>query len=136
MTYANVAATLALVFAMSGGAYAASNIIITSTKQISPCTNGKAGAVGAAGAAGAAGAKGLRVRLVKKVLLVLKAKLAKKVSRAKKVEKGRKVNLGLLAGSFRRVRPRRVCGALDRHLKRYTLLRVDLVLDSAGRTTG
>jgi hypothetical protein len=35
-TYANIAATLALVFAMSGGAYAASRVLITSTKQISP----------------------------------------------------------------------------------------------------
>ena len=35
-TYANVAMTLALVFAMSGGAYAAFTSLITSTKQISP----------------------------------------------------------------------------------------------------
>lgn len=36
LTYANVAATLALVFAMSGGALAASHYVITSTKQIKP----------------------------------------------------------------------------------------------------
>ena len=36
MTYANVAATLALVFAMSGGAPAANHYLITSTNQISP----------------------------------------------------------------------------------------------------
>ena len=36
LSYANVAMTLALVFAMSGGAYAASKYVITSTKQISP----------------------------------------------------------------------------------------------------
>jgi hypothetical protein len=36
ITYANVAATLALVFAMSGGALAARHYLITSTKQISP----------------------------------------------------------------------------------------------------
>lgn len=36
MIYANVAMTVALVFAMSGGAYAASRYMITSTKQISP----------------------------------------------------------------------------------------------------
>jgi hypothetical protein len=36
LTYANVAVTLALVFAMSGGAYAASRYVITSIKQISP----------------------------------------------------------------------------------------------------
>jgi hypothetical protein len=36
ITYANVALTLTLVFAMSGGAYAAGKYLITSTKQISP----------------------------------------------------------------------------------------------------
>lgn len=67
-TYANVAMTLALVFAMSGGAYAASKYLITSTKQISPKVlkalaskhgpAGPAGAAGPAGPAGLAGAKG------------------------------------------------------------------------------
>ncbi len=62
-TYANVAMTLALVFAMTGGAYAASKYVITSTKQISPKVlkslkgaNGKNGPAGPAGPAGAAGA--------------------------------------------------------------------------------
>ncbi len=36
LTYANVTATLALVFSMSGGALAASHYLIKSTKQISP----------------------------------------------------------------------------------------------------
>jgi hypothetical protein len=65
LTYANVAATLALVFAMSGGALAASKFIVTSTKQIKPSVlaqlkgkAGPAGAPGAAGAQGPAGAKG------------------------------------------------------------------------------
>ncbi len=71
VTYANVAMTLALVFAMSGGAYAASKYVISSTKQISPKvlkslqgkngtngTNGATGAAGPQGPAGAAGAKG------------------------------------------------------------------------------
>jgi Collagen triple helix repeat (20 copies) len=62
LTYANVAMTLALVFAMSGGAYAAKHYLITSTKQISPKVlkqlKGAKGATGAAGAAGAAGAQG------------------------------------------------------------------------------
>jgi hypothetical protein len=62
LTYANVAMTLALVFAMSGGAYAASKYLITSTKQIKPSVlkslKGKAGATGAAGAQGAQGLKG------------------------------------------------------------------------------
>jgi hypothetical protein len=59
MTWANVAMTLALVFAMSGGAYAAKKYLITSTKQISPKVlkqlQGKAGPAGAQGPAGPAG---------------------------------------------------------------------------------
>lgn len=65
-TYANVVVTVALVFAMSGGAYAAKRYLITSTKQISPKVlksfqgmAGKAGANGVPGAAGPAGAVGL-----------------------------------------------------------------------------
>ncbi|MGA9876069.1 MAG: collagen-like protein [Solirubrobacteraceae bacterium] len=54
--------TLALVFAMSGGAYAASKYVITSTKQINPrvlkSLVGKTGANGAQGPAGPAGAQG------------------------------------------------------------------------------
>jgi hypothetical protein len=62
LTYANVAATLALFFAMTGGALAAGHYLITSTKQIKPSVlkslAGKAGPAGPAGPAGAAGAKG------------------------------------------------------------------------------
>ncbi len=68
LSYANVAATLALVFAMSGGALAATHYLITSTKQISPKVlkslhgatgaRGPAGPAGPAGAGGAGGAKG------------------------------------------------------------------------------
>jgi hypothetical protein len=54
--------TLALVFAMSGGAFAAGKFLITSTKQISPkvlaSLKGAKGANGAPGAAGAAGPAG------------------------------------------------------------------------------
>lgn len=61
-TYANVAATLALVFSMSGGALAASHYLITSKKQIAPKVlkelKGNAGAQGATGAAGPAGGVG------------------------------------------------------------------------------
>ena len=67
-TYANVALTATLVFAMSGGAYAASRYVITSTKQISPKvlktlkgasgTNGANGSVGPQGPQGPAGAPG------------------------------------------------------------------------------
>ena len=62
ITYTNVALTLALVFAMSGGAYAAGRYVITSTKQISPkvlkSLQGKAGKAGASGAAGSQGPAG------------------------------------------------------------------------------
>jgi hypothetical protein len=62
LTYANVAMTLALVFAMSGGAYAAGKYLITSTKQIKPSVlaslKGKAGPAGKEGPAGAAGKEG------------------------------------------------------------------------------
>ena len=63
MTPATVIATVALVFAMTGGAYAAKKYLITSTKQISPTVlkslkgaNGKAGPAGPTGPAGAASA--------------------------------------------------------------------------------
>jgi len=59
---ATVIASLALVFAMTGGAYAAKKYLITSTKQISPSVlkslQGKTGPGGAAGAAGAVGSQG------------------------------------------------------------------------------
>ncbi|HEX5853188.1 MAG TPA: hypothetical protein VFY36_08850 [Solirubrobacteraceae bacterium] len=62
ITYANVTATLALVFAMSGGALAANHYLINSTKQISPKVlkklKGKTGKTGAAGVPGAAGKEG------------------------------------------------------------------------------
>ena len=59
LTYANVVMTLALVFAMTGGAYAASKYLITSTKQISPkVLKSLKGAKGANGAAGLSGATG------------------------------------------------------------------------------
>jgi Collagen triple helix repeat (20 copies) len=62
LTPATAIAALALVFAMTGGAYAAGKYVITSTKQISPkvlkSLQGKAGAKGATGATGATGASG------------------------------------------------------------------------------
>jgi hypothetical protein len=62
LTPATAIAALALVFAMTGGAYAAGKYVITSTKQISPkvlkSLQGKAGAKGATGATGAAGLAG------------------------------------------------------------------------------
>jgi hypothetical protein len=70
LSYANVTATLALVFAMSGGAMAANHYLITSTKQINPKvlkkltgkpgTNGTAGATGPTGPAGSPGAAGAK----------------------------------------------------------------------------
>jgi hypothetical protein len=63
LTYANVAMTLALVFAMSGGAWAAGKFVITSTKQIKPSVlkqfAGKTGPAGPAGAPGKDGAPGV-----------------------------------------------------------------------------
>lgn len=62
LTYANVTMTLALVFAMAGGAYAANKIIITSVKQIKPSVvkqlRGKTGKQGPAGPAGVQGSQG------------------------------------------------------------------------------
>ena len=61
-SYANVAATLALVFAMGGSAAAAKHYLVNSTRQISPkvlrALRGKTGRTGPAGAAGAPGAAG------------------------------------------------------------------------------
>jgi hypothetical protein len=66
ISYANVTATLALVFAMSGGALAANSYLINSTKQINPKVlkkltgkTGKTGSTGTSGAVGATGAAGL-----------------------------------------------------------------------------
>jgi hypothetical protein len=73
MTYANVVATLALVFAMSGGALAANHYLINSTKQINPKvlkklegnigrrgSTGHIGPVGPQGVGGPPGPKGSR----------------------------------------------------------------------------
>src|SRR5262249_42272239 len=62
LTYANVAATLALVFAMSGGALAAKHYLINSTKQINPKVlkklRGARGSIGPNGAIGPQGVTG------------------------------------------------------------------------------
>ena len=64
LSYANVAATTALLFAMAGSAVAASHYLINSTRQINPKVlkalrgNGKTGPQGAIGAQGPAGAPG------------------------------------------------------------------------------
>jgi hypothetical protein len=62
LSYANVVATVALVFAMSGGALAASHYLINSTRQINPKVlkklKGRAGARGPIGPQGPTGATG------------------------------------------------------------------------------
>jgi hypothetical protein len=62
LTYANIAATLALVFAMTGGALAAKHYLVNSTSQINPKVlkklRGAKGATGAKGAQGIQGAPG------------------------------------------------------------------------------
>jgi hypothetical protein len=62
LNYANVTATVALVFAMSGGALAAHHYLINSTKQINPKVlkklKGNTGATGTAGAQGKEGPSG------------------------------------------------------------------------------
>ncbi|MCW3033258.1 MAG: hypothetical protein JWM60_1603 [Solirubrobacterales bacterium] len=73
LSYANVVSTLALVLAMSGGAYAAGHYLINSTKQINPKVlrklhgarggrgvAGQNGPVGPQGVTGATGSKGAR----------------------------------------------------------------------------
>jgi hypothetical protein len=60
LTFANVGMTIAVVLAMSGGAYAAKKYVITSIKQIKPSVVAQLrGNAGPAGAPGAAGAQGL-----------------------------------------------------------------------------
>lgn len=65
LNYANVVATFALLFAMSGGALAAKHYLINSTKQIKPSVlkklkgnTGKTGATGPAGPQGVQGKEG------------------------------------------------------------------------------
>jgi hypothetical protein len=62
LSYANVAATLALLLSMSGGALAASKYLINSTKQINPKVltklKGKTGPLGPAGSTGPTGPQG------------------------------------------------------------------------------
>jgi hypothetical protein len=65
-SYANVAATVAIVLAMSGGAYAAGHYLINSTKQINPKVlrklHGARGARGVAGQNGPVGPQGVEGR--------------------------------------------------------------------------
>ncbi|HWW89373.1 MAG TPA: hypothetical protein VNY35_01165 [Solirubrobacteraceae bacterium] len=62
LNYANVTATLALVFSMTGGALAASHYVINSPKQINPKIlkrlRGETGPIGAQGKAGPVGEEG------------------------------------------------------------------------------
>jgi hypothetical protein len=66
LSYANVAATLALVFSMSGAAVAANHYLINSTKQINPKVlkklRGRTGPRGPQGPAGREGRQGIEGR--------------------------------------------------------------------------
>ena len=72
LSYANVVATLALVFAMSGGALAAQHYLVNSTKQINPKVlkklRGRPGARGGFGATGPQVRPGLLDPVVLRVL--------------------------------------------------------------------
>jgi hypothetical protein len=63
LNYANVVATLALLFAMSGGALAATHYLVNSTKQINPKVlrrlRGKTGSAGPQGPTGSQGLTGI-----------------------------------------------------------------------------
>ena len=79
ITYANIAATLALVLAMGGGALAAQHYLISSTKQISPKVlkklrgaTGKTGPQGLPGAAGKEGPAGKEGAPATKLLAAIK----------------------------------------------------------------
>jgi hypothetical protein len=82
ITYANVAATLALFFALGGSAVAAKHYLINSTSQVKPSVlaklKGKTGARGATGKEGPQGKKGLKARKGLKVRKGLKAKKGRK----------------------------------------------------------
>lgn len=62
LSYANIVATVALVFAMSGGALAATHYLVNSTKQINPAVmrklQGKSGKRGVTGPQGVPGLEG------------------------------------------------------------------------------
>jgi hypothetical protein len=58
LNYPTVAATLALVFSMTGGALAASHYVLTSTKQIKPSVLAQLRKPGPAGPKGATGLEG------------------------------------------------------------------------------
>ena len=64
INYANITATVALFFAMSGGALAAKRYLLNSTKQINPkvlrALKGKAGPTGPAGVNGGNGSPGVQ----------------------------------------------------------------------------
>ncbi|HUB36519.1 MAG TPA: hypothetical protein VL972_06815 [Solirubrobacteraceae bacterium] len=88
LSYANVVATLALVFAMSGGALAANHYLINSTKQINPkvlkTLRGARGRTGAAGPLGPVGPQGVQG-------------LTGKQGKSEKGEKGEKGEAGFSA---------------------------------------
>jgi hypothetical protein len=100
LTYTNVALTIGVVFAMSGGAFAATHVkfIITSTKQIKPSVlkqlQGNAGPAGTTGAQGPQGPTGAKGENGTPGAAGVKGEKGEKGERGEKGEKGTKGESG------------------------------------------
>jgi hypothetical protein len=114
LSYANVMASLALFFAMSGGALAASHYLITSPKQIKPSVlkslKGANGAKGANGSAGPAGQPGRRERRDPRAHREPRVKTGLRALRGRRADRDRKARRGQLVARCHPARLRRALG--------------------------